>query len=40
MADPIWQIRPEITETALRYREALGAGLVVLVGLWLMALGG
>ena len=40
MADPIWQIRPEITETALRYREALGAGVVVLAGLWLMALGG
>ena len=40
MSDPIWQIRPEITETALRYREALGAGVVVLVGLWLMSLGG
>ena len=40
MADPIWQIRPEITDAVVRYREALGAGLVVLVGLWLMALGG
>ena len=40
MADPIWQIRPEITTAVLRYREALGAGLVVLVGLWLMSLGG
>lgn len=40
MADPIWQIRPEVTATALRYREALGAGVVVLAGLWLMSLGG
>ena len=40
MSDPIWQIRPEITETALRYREALGAGVVMLAGLWLMSLGG
>lgn len=40
MADPIWQIRPEIIAALTRYREALGAGVVVLVGLWLMALGG
>jgi hypothetical protein len=40
MADPIWQIRPEIIDAVLRYREALGAGVVVLAGLWLMALGG
>ena len=40
MPDPIWQIRPEITDAVVRYREALGAGVVVLAGLWLMALGG
>ncbi len=40
MADPVWQIRPELSAALLRYREALGAGLVVLAGLWLMALGG
>ncbi len=40
MADPIWQIRPEITTALVRYREALGAGVIILAGLWLMALGG
>ena len=40
MADPVWQIRPELSAALVRYREALGAGLVVLAGLWLMALGG
>ncbi|MEI6797848.1 MAG: hypothetical protein WCO04_01365 [Pseudomonadota bacterium] len=40
MADPVWQIRPELSAALLRYREALGAGLVVLAGLWLVALGG
>ncbi len=40
MADPIWQIRPEISSALVRYREALAAGLVVLAGLWLVVLGG
>jgi rod shape determining protein RodA len=40
VADPVWQIRPELSAALLRYREALGAGLVVLAGLWLVALGG
>lgn len=40
MAEPRWQIRPEVMDLLRRYREALAAGLVVLAGLWLMALGG
>lgn len=40
MADPIWQIRPEITATLARYREAFAAGVIVLAGLWLVSLGG
>lgn len=40
MDDPVWQIRPEIATALVRYREALGAGLVVVVGLWLVVLGG
>jgi hypothetical protein len=40
MDDPVWQIRPEIAAALVRYREALGAGCVVLAGLWLMSLGG
>lgn len=40
MADPVWQIRPELSAALVRYREALAAGLVVLAGLWLVVLGG
>ena len=32
--------RPEVTALFHRYREAIGASLVILTGLWLMALGG
>lgn len=35
-----WTIRPEVVAQLHRYREAIGAGAVVLAGLWLMALGG
>lgn len=40
MAEPRWQIRPEVVAIAHRYREAIGASVIVLAGLWLMALGG
>jgi hypothetical protein len=40
MAEPRWTIRPEVLALIHRYREALGASLVVLAGLWLMVLGG
>lgn len=33
-------IRPEVAAQLHRYREALGAGVIVLAGLWLMVLGG
>ncbi len=33
-------IRPEVAALIHRYREALGAGVIVLAGLWMMALGG
>lgn len=40
MPEPRWQIRPELLALLHRYREALGASVIVLAGLWLMALGG
>jgi hypothetical protein len=40
MAEPRWTIRPEVKALLHRYREALGACVVVLAGLWLMVLGG
>ncbi len=40
MADPRWTIRPEVLALFHRYREALGASVVVLAGLWLVVLGG
>ena len=40
MAEPGWTIRPEVLTLLHRYREALGASVIVLAGLWLMALGG
>lgn len=35
-----WAIRPEVAALLYRYREVIAAGIVVLLGLWLMALGG
>ncbi len=35
-----WSIRPEVLAGFRRYREVIGAGFVVALGLWLMALGG
>ena len=35
-----WIIRPEVTALFHRYREALGAAVIVLAGLWMMGLGG
>lgn len=40
MADPRWAIRPEVLARIHRYREAIGAGFVVALGLWLIGLGG
>jgi hypothetical protein len=40
MAEPRFTIRPEVLALIHRYREALGAGVIVLAGLWLMGLGG
>ncbi len=40
MADPSWQIRPEVLALLRRYAEAIGAAVIVAAGLWLMALGG
>ena len=40
MAEPRWQIRPEVTALLRRYGEVLATGIVAVAGLWLMALGG
>lgn len=40
MAEPFWQIRPEVAALLRRYREAVGAGIIVLAGLWVAARGG
>ncbi len=40
MPEPRWSIRPEVLALLHRYREALGAGVVVVAGLWLVLLGG
>lgn len=40
MVEPSWRIRPEVVALFRRYSGALGTGVIVLVGVWLMALGG
>lgn len=40
MAKPFWSSRPELAALIHRQREALGAGAVALLGLWVAAQGG